>query len=79
MNECQQAFGELKLYPSRAPILSRPVPRETLYLYLTVTDHAVSVVLLRVDQGVQKPIFYVSKILMEAKTWYLPLEKLHLQ
>jgi len=44
-------------------------------MYLVVIDHAVSVVLLRVDQGVQKPIFYVSKTLVEAKTWYLPLER----
>ena len=46
-----------------------------LYMYLAVTDYAVSVVLLRLDQGMQKPIFYVSKTLVEAETWYLPLEK----
>lgn len=38
-------------------------------------DHAVSAILLRLDQGVQKPIFYVSKTLIEAKMHYLPLEK----
>lgn len=75
MDECQQAFDELKCYLSRAPILSRPVPRETLYMYLAITDHVVSVVLLRLDQGVQKPIFYVSKTLVEVETRYLPLEK----
>ena len=63
------------MYLSRAPVLSRPVPGETLYMYLVVSDHAVSVVLLKLDQGVQKPIFYVSKTLMEAETRYLPLEK----
>ena len=67
MDECQQAFEELKLYLAWAPILSRPVPKETLYMYLAVTDHAVSVVLLRLDQGVQKPIFYVSKTFVEAE------------
>ena len=73
MDECQQVFIELKLYLSQAPILSRLVPEETLYMYLAVTDHAVSAVLLRLDQGVQKPIFYVSKTLMEAETHYLML------
>ena len=43
-----------------------------------MTNHAVSVVLLRLDQGVQKPIFYVSKTLAEAETQYLPLEKVML-
>ena len=75
MDECQQVFEELKLYLDRAPILSRPVPEEMLYMYLAVTNYAMSVVLLRLDQGVQKPIFYVIKTLVEAKTRYLPLEK----
>ena len=73
MDECQQVFIELKLYLSQAPILSKLVPEETLYMYLAMTDHAISAVLLRLDQGVQKPIFYVSKTLMEAETHYLML------
>ena len=40
-----------------------------------MTDHTVIVVLLKVDQGVQKPIFYVSKTLVEVEIRYLPLEK----
>ena len=48
-DECQQTFEELKLYLAQAPILSRLVPKETLYMYLAVNNHAVSVVLLRLD------------------------------
>ena len=44
-------------------------------MYLTVTEHAVSAVLLR-DPGVQMPVYYVSKTLVDAETRYLPLEKL---
>lgn len=86
MDECQQAFDQLKLNLSWAPALSRMVPRETLYMYLVVTDHdlavfdhAVSAVLIRLDQGVQKPIFYVSNSLVEVETRYLPLEKVALE
>ena len=32
-------------------------------------------VLIRIDEGVQKPVYYVSKSLQEAETHYLPLEK----
>ena len=49
--------------------------RDIVYMYLAVTDHAVNAVLLRLDQEIQKPIFYISKALVEAKTHYLPLEK----
>ena len=50
-------------------------PEEDLFMYLLMSEHAVSVVLLR-DQGVQQPIYYVSKTLVDAKMRYLPLEKL---
>lgn len=60
---------------SRAPVLSRLVLGEMLYMYLAMTDHAVSAVLLRLDQAIQKPNFYVSKTLVEVETRYLPLGK----
>ena len=42
---------------------------------LSVSDHAVSVVLLK-DQEVQHPVYYISKTLVDVETRYLPLEKL---
>ena len=59
----------------RAPMLLALEPGEDLFMYLSVSEHAVSDVLLR-DQGVQQPIYYVSKTLVNAKTRYFPLEKL---
>ena len=59
----------------RAPMLTAPELGEDLFMYLSVSDHAVSVVLLR-DQGVQQPVYYINKILVDAETRYLPLEKL---
>lgn len=44
-------------------------------MYLSVTDHAVSAMLLS-DRGVQQPVYYISKTLVDAETRYLPLEKL---
>ena len=40
-----------------------------------MASHAVSLVLVRVDSGVQRPVYYVSKSLHEAEVRYLPLEK----
>ncbi|GKV26836.1 hypothetical protein SLEP1_g36061 [Rubroshorea leprosula] len=37
-DECQQAFDELKQYLASAPLLSKPVEGESLYLYLGVTE-----------------------------------------
>ena len=57
-----------------APMLTAPEPREDLFMYLSMSEHAVSAVLLR-DQGVQQLVYYVSKTLIDAETRYLPLEK----
>ena len=56
-------------------MLSAPELDENLFMYLSMSKHAVSAVLLR-DQGVQQLIYYVNKMLINAETRYLPLEKL---
>ena len=65
----------MKKYLVQAPILLAPEINEDLFMYLSVSEHALSVVLLR-DQGIQHPIYYISKTLVDAETRYLPLEKL---
>ena len=73
--ECDVAFRDLKDYLMQAPVLTAPEPGEDLFMYLSVSEHAVSAVLLR-DQGVQQPMYYINKTLVDGETRYLPLEKL---
>ncbi|GKV15552.1 hypothetical protein SLEP1_g26334 [Rubroshorea leprosula] len=75
IDECQQAFDELKQYLASTLLLSKPVERESLYLYLGVTKEAVSSVLLREENKNQKPICYVSKVLQGAEHKYPLAEK----
>ena len=53
----------------------RSEEEEVLFAYVVVASHAVSLVLVRVDNGVQRPVYYVSKLPHEADVHYLPLEK----
>ena len=55
--------------------MSSPEPDEVLFAYIAVVPYAISLVLIRVDCGVQWPVYYVSKSLHEAEVHYLPLEK----
>ena len=73
--ECGQAFQQLKDYLSYPPIMSSPEANEVLFAYIVVAPHAVSLVLIWVDSGKQRPVYYVSKSLHEAEICYLPLEK----
>ena len=50
-------------------------PDEVLFAYIIVALYAVSLVLIRVYYGVQRPIYYVSKSLHEVEVRYLSLEK----
>ena len=69
------AFQQLKEYLSRSPIMSSLEVDEVLFAYIAVALHAVSLVLVRVDSGIQRLVYYMSKSLHEAEVRYLLLEK----
>ena len=50
--ECVLTFQQLKEYLSRPPIMSRPEMDEVLFAYIAMAPYAVSLVLIRVDNGV---------------------------
>ena len=56
--ECVLAFQQLKEYLSRPPIMSSPEVDEVLFVHIAVASHAVSLVLIRVESGVQKLVYY---------------------
>ena len=55
--------------------MSSPVVDEVLFAYITVALYAISLVLIRVDSGIQQPVYYVSKSFNKTEVRYLPLEK----
>ena len=71
--ECALAFQQLKEYLSRPPIMSSPLTDEVLFSYIAVAPHAVSLVLIRIDNGIQRQVYYVSKSLHETEIHYLLL------
>ena len=72
---CDKVFQDLKEYLVQAPMLTTPELGGDLFIYLSMSEHVVSAMLLR-DQGLQGPVYYISKTLVDAETRYLPLEKL---
>ena len=72
--ECVLAFRQLKEYLSRPPIMSSPEMDEVLFAYIVMAPYAVSLVLIQVDSGIQRLVYYMSKSLHEVEVRYLPLE-----
>ena len=71
--ESAVTFQQLKEYLSQ--IMSSPKVDEVLFAYLAIAFYVISFVLIRVDSGIQRPVYYVSKSLHEVELRYLPLEK----
>jgi len=61
--EAEKAFQNLKEYVERLPRMVSLSQDEPLLLYLAVSDHAVSAVLLVERSRQQLPLYYVSHVL----------------
>ncbi|CAN1292950.1 Ribonuclease HI [Linum perenne] len=72
---CTKAFEELKAVLTTPPVLAAPVPGDQLYLYVAIATAAVSSVLVKRDEKEERPVFYISKTLVEAEGRYTPMEK----
>ncbi|RVW64224.1 Transposon Ty3-I Gag-Pol polyprotein [Vitis vinifera] len=74
-DSCQNAFEKIKHCLMQPPILSSPIPKEKLYMYLAVSEWAISAVLFRCPSPKeQKPIYYVSRALADVETRYSKME-----
>jgi len=61
--ECEEAFIRLKEYLASPPALCKPLSDTPLRLYFAVTDWVISSVIVQEQDRVQKPIYFVSKVM----------------
>jgi hypothetical protein len=80
--EANQALAQLKDFLSKPPVLMAPRKGEQLLLYLAATTHVVSTAIIVERQEddhaylVQRPVYFVSKVLSESKAHYQPVQNL---
>nr|XP_023929373.1 uncharacterized protein LOC112040715 [Quercus suber] len=55
---------QLKDYLARPQIMSSPKSNEVLFAYIAVAPYAVSLVLIRADCGVQRPVYYAHTVIV---------------
>ena len=66
----------MKKYLLSPPLLSPSTPGEELYLYIAVSQAAVSAALVRDEGGSQRPIYFISRAFQGAEERYPRMEKL---
>jgi hypothetical protein len=74
--EAQEALDSLKNMLKSPPILTAPTSEESMLLYISATTQVVSAALVvereepRRSQKVQRPMYFVSEVLLDSKTHY---------
>jgi hypothetical protein len=64
------------------PILTAPQPGENLLLYIAASTHVVNTAIMVEQQeeghafGVQRPVYFISKVLTESKVHYQKIQKI---
>ena len=71
--KCEQAFKALKEYLGKPPLLSKPTDGEPLFLYLAASKYPILGALIREEERVQWPVYYISKRLVDVETRYLEM------
>ena len=81
-NAANTAFEDLKRQLSEPPVLAAPIDGDLLLLYVAANSRAVSIAIVvdRKEAGkehpVQRPVYYISEVLIESKQRYPHWQKL---
>ncbi|RDX94533.1 pol, partial [Mucuna pruriens] len=74
-DECEEAFLRLKAMMTTPLVLTRPKAGMPLCFYISISDNAVSSVLVQEEKGEQKPVYFTSKVLQGPERRYQRIEK----
>lgn len=73
----QRAFDEIKHYLATLPVLVPPIRGQPLKLYIVVAENSIGSLLAQDnDQGRERAVYYLSRILTDVEVRYTPVEKL---
>ncbi|MDV3160361.1 MAG: RNase H-like domain-containing protein, partial [Sweet potato little leaf phytoplasma] len=76
--QCEHAFQQLKEFLTSPPILSKPLAGKEIIVYLSVSNAAISAVIVQEEDRIQRPVYYISRVLQGPETRYQQVEKLAL-
>ncbi|XP_058733336.1 uncharacterized protein LOC131604940 [Vicia villosa] len=73
----QEAFDRIKEYLTKPPILAPPVRSRPMRLYIAVSESTIGSMLVQENEkGVERPVYYLIRMLNDPETRYSDIEKL---
>ncbi|XP_057732938.1 uncharacterized protein LOC130948245 [Arachis stenosperma] len=76
--EAEKAFSDLKRILSSPPVLQKPEIGKPLYLYLSVSNFSISSALVIETGKIQRPVYFVSRVMQPTEQRYPKIEQLAL-
>ena len=77
IEECQEAFDQIKKYLLSPPVLIPPKPSKPFHLYISATNVAIGTMLAQKnDMNKEQAIYYISRTLVDYEICYVHIEKL---
>ena len=73
--ECEELFLKLKEYLASPAVLCKLLLGGSLHLYFATTEWVISLVLVQEQDHVQKPIYFVNKVLQGPEVRYQAIER----
>ncbi|KAF7834718.1 Retrotransposon, unclassified-like protein [Senna tora] len=71
----QEAFEKIKKVLASTQTMSPPTQGRSMALYLTSTNQSIGALLVQEVEGIEKPIYYLSRFIKGAETRYSAMEK----
>jgi len=78
VDDCKNIILELNNFLGSLPVIQKLIPSEPILVYPSVSEEAISFVLVQDVNGEHRPVYFVSRTLQEAETWYQIIEKVAL-
>ena len=70
-----ETFNKIKRVLASPNVMILPSPRKLLKLYLGTTERSIGALLVQDNDGIERPVYYLSRLIKGAEHNYTELEK----
>ena len=74
-DQCQKAFKKIQMILVNPYTIVGPIPRKPLLLYIANMEQSLRALLVQNQEGVEKPVYYISRLMKGPELRYSIVEK----
>ncbi|RDX80364.1 hypothetical protein CR513_39094, partial [Mucuna pruriens] len=74
-DKCKNGFQEFRQFVTSPPVLARLVDSQDLYLYMAVSKHSISAIVVQKAERTYNPVYCIGKMIQGIESRYQMIEK----